>query len=221
MFSIFVSIHSSYYEVKDMDYSKYIKKILKDLETTDFVYSKDIPNISLYMDQVTTFMDDNLGRMKRRDDDKILTKTMINNYSKNHILPPPVKKKYTTNHMMMLIFIYYFKHVLSITDIQKLLSPIIDKLEADDKFSLDTFYDTLLNVQKDEFKFFKEHIENTINIARNTFEDSDSDDKDILELFSIIHFLTLQATAQKYVAEKLIDQFFKKPPEKSKEKNKS
>ncbi len=204
-----------------MDYSKYIKKILKDLETADSVYSKDIPNISLYMDQVTTFMDDSLGRMKRREDDKILTKTMINNYSKNHILPPPIKKKYTPDHMMMLIFIYYFKHVLSITDIQKLLTPIIDKLETDDNFSLDSFYDTLLNVQNEEFKFFKDHIDNTINIARNTFKDSDSDDTDILELFSIVHLLTLQATAQKYVIEKLIDQFFNKTPEKAKEKNKS
>lgn len=204
-----------------MDYSKYIKKIIKDLETTDYVYSKDIPNISLYMDQVTTFMEDNLGRMKRKEHDNILTKTMINNYSKNHILPPPIKKKYTPDHMMMLIFIYYFKHVLSITDIQKLLSPIIHKIESDDQFSLDTFYDTLLNIQKDEFDDFKEHIDNTIHIARNKIEDLDTEDKDILELFSIIHLLTLQAAAQKHIAEKLIDQFFKKPSEKAKEKNKS
>lgn len=197
-----------------MDYSKYIKKILKDLESTEYVYSKDIPNISLYMDQVTTFMDDNLGRIKRREEDKILTKTMINNYSKNHILPPPVKKKYTPDHMMMLIFIYYFKHVLSITDIQKLLSPIIDKMERDADFSFEEFYDTLVDVQKDEFKIFKEHIDNTIKIAQNTFQESEMENKDVLELFSIVYLLTLQATAQKYVAEKLIDQFFKKPNEK-------
>ena len=50
------------------------------------------PNIDLYMDQVTTFMEDNLASTKRHEDDKILTKTMINNYAKNKLLPPPEKK---------------------------------------------------------------------------------------------------------------------------------
>ena len=192
-----------------MNYLMYMKKLLNYLENMDHVYSKDIPNISLYMDQVTTFMDENLGSLKRRDDDKILTKTMINNYSKNHILPPPIKKKYSRDHMIMLIFIYYSKHVLSITDIQKLLSPIKDMLENNPDFSIEEFYDKLLNVQKDEFKLFKQHIEKTIEVAANTFKDSDEENKDILELFNIIYLLTLQATAQKHLTQKLIDRYFK------------
>lgn len=200
-----------------MNYAAYIKKILVDFEKVDYVHSKDIPNISLYMDQVTTFMDDNLGCLKRREDDKILTKTMINNYSKNQILPPPIKKKYTHDHMIMLIFIYYFKHVLSITDIQKLLSPIKDMLEDDSDFCLEEFYDTLLSVQKDEYKLFQEHVENTIKVATNAFKDSNSKNKDVLELFNIIHLLTVQATAQKYLAEKLIDRFFQPKPDQSKD----
>lgn len=205
-----------------MNYSTYMKKLLNQLENMDHVYSKDIPNISLYMDQVTTFMDDNLGSLKRRDEDKILTKTMINNYSKNHILPPPVKKKYSPDHMIMLIFIYYSKHVLSITDIQKLLSPIKDMLENNSDFSLEEFYDKLLNVQKDEFKLFKKHIESTIEVAVNTFKDSDIEgkDKDMLELFNIIYLLTLQATAQKHLAEKLIDRYFKQSPDPKENKGK-
>ena len=46
----------------------------------------DIPNIDLYMDQVTTFMEKELASSKRHEDDKILTKTMINNYAKNNLL---------------------------------------------------------------------------------------------------------------------------------------
>ncbi|QUH28161.1 DUF1836 domain-containing protein [Vallitalea guaymasensis] len=205
-----------------MNYLTYMKKLLNQLENMDHVYSKDIPNISLYMDQVTTFMDDNLGSLKRRDEDKILTKTMINNYSKNHILPPPIKKKYSPDHMIMLIFIYYSKHVLSITDIQKLLSPIKDMLENNSDFSLEEFYDKLLNVQKDEFKLFKQHIENTIEVAVNTFKDSDIEgkDKDMLELFNIIYLLTLQATAQKHLAEKLIDRYFKQSSDPKENKGK-
>ena len=40
-------------------------------------------------------MESHLSASKRHADDKILTKTMINNYAKNDLLPPPVKKKYT------------------------------------------------------------------------------------------------------------------------------
>ena len=42
-----------------------------------------------------------------KGEDKILTKTMINNYAKNDLLPPPAKKKYSKDHMISLLLIYY------------------------------------------------------------------------------------------------------------------
>ena len=90
-----------------------IMDIISKLRDIDYINPEDIPNIDLYMDQVTTFMDARLASCKRSDDDKILTKTMINNYTKNNLLPPPEKKKYSKEHMFLLIFLYYFKNVLS------------------------------------------------------------------------------------------------------------
>ena len=70
----------------------------------------ELPKLELYMDQVTTFMDERLKSTARYPgEDKILTKTMINNYAKNDLLPPPVRKKYSKEHVLLLIFIYYFK----------------------------------------------------------------------------------------------------------------
>ena len=77
------------------------------LENLSHVKADEIPDIDLYMDQVTTFMDSHLKDMRRHPGDKVLTKTMINNYAKNNLLPPPVKKKYSKDHMLMLVFIYY------------------------------------------------------------------------------------------------------------------
>ena len=77
------------------------------IDKLDYIDPETIPNIDLYMDQVTTFMDSNLQDSKRRSQDKILTKTMINNYAKNNLLPPPIRKKYSKDHILMLIFIYY------------------------------------------------------------------------------------------------------------------
>ena len=104
-----------------------LKSILEHISGMDYIKPEDLPNIDLYMDQVTTFMEDQLASTKRHDDDKILTKTMINNYAKNNLLPSPEKKRYSKDHLLMLIFIYYFKNILSITDIQKLLGPITAK----------------------------------------------------------------------------------------------
>ena len=108
-----------------------LNSILESISRIDYIHPEDIPNIDLYMDQVTTFMDAQLASTKRYHEDKILTKTMINNYAKNNLLPPPVKKKYTKEHVLVLIFIYYFKNILSIKDIETLLKPITDKAFSD------------------------------------------------------------------------------------------
>ena len=90
-----------------------LAKILDDLSRLDHIKPSDLPNIDLYMDQVTTFMDSQLESSKRYPEDKILTKTMINNYAKNHLLPSPEKKRYSQEHMLLLIFIYYFKSIIT------------------------------------------------------------------------------------------------------------
>ena len=109
-------------DTKDM-----LNSILASISRIDYIKPEEIPGIDLYMDQVTTFMESHLSASKRHADDKILTKTMINNYAKNDLLPPPVKKKYTKEHLLMLTFIYYFKNILSISDIQVLLGPLTEK----------------------------------------------------------------------------------------------
>ena len=103
-------------DTKDM-----LNSILSSISQIDYIKPEEIPNIDLYMDQVTTFMEKNLSSTKRYEEDKILTKTMINNYAKNNLLPPPVKKKYSKEHVLVMIFIYYFKNILSIKDIETLL----------------------------------------------------------------------------------------------------
>ena len=64
-----------------------IGSILESISRIDYIKPEDIPNINLYMDQVTTFMEEQLASSKRYPEDKILTKTMINNYAKNNLLP--------------------------------------------------------------------------------------------------------------------------------------
>ena len=81
-----------------------LNSILASLDRIDHIRPEDIPGIDLYVDQVTTFISSRLQHTTRNPEgDKILTKTMINNYAKNRLLPPPEKKRYSREHMLILI----------------------------------------------------------------------------------------------------------------------
>ena len=72
------------------DIKELMSGILKDMSALNYIKPGDVPNINLYMDQVTTFMYEHLHDTKRTTDDKVLTKTLINNYAKINQLPSPV-----------------------------------------------------------------------------------------------------------------------------------
>ena len=120
------------------------------IEKIHLIKAEDIPNIDLYMDQVLTFMDRKLrSAVRPQTEDRVLTKTMINNYAKNHLLPSPEKKKYTKEHIMVLMFIYYFKNILSIGDIQSILNPLTERYFAAGKeLDLEKIYEEVFSLEK-------------------------------------------------------------------------
>ena len=81
---------------------------MKRVDQLTYIRTEEIPNIEQYMDQVLTIMNERLRHTTRNpEEDKILTKTMINNYAKSDLLPPPNRKKYSKDHILLLLFIYY------------------------------------------------------------------------------------------------------------------
>ncbi len=196
-----------------IDTNDMLNSILSSLSRIDYIKPGDIPNIPLYMDQVTTFMDAQLSASKRYESDKILTKTMINNYAKNDLLPPPTKKKYSKEHLLLLVFIYYFKNLLTITDIQALLKPITDKYFQDsDSLTLEDIYNEVFRLEKSQIDVLKEDISNRYQLSRETFSDAPEEDQEFLKTFSFICLLSFDVYVKKQIIEKLIDQM--NPPQK-------
>ena len=148
-----------------------LNSIMESLDRITYVRYEDIPNIDLYMDQVTTFMDEKLQSTTRNPgEDKILTKTMINNYAKNDLLPPPIKKKYSKEHMMILIMIYYLKGILSFHDIQEVLDPITKKyFGSEESFNLEAVYKEAFNIEDIQKDAVKEDISENIKRAMTIF----------------------------------------------------
>lgn len=202
-----------------IDKQNLLESILESLSRIDYIKPEDVPGIDLYMDQVTTFMDSQLKSSKRYEDDKILTKTMINNYAKNHLLPPPDRKKYSREHMLLLIFIYYFKNILSINDIQNLLAPLTEQyFHTDRDFQLDRIYNEVFSLERGQVEVMKEDLIQKYSISEKTFEDAPDEEKDFLQLFSFICMLSFDVYVKKQVIEKLIDQL--PHPEKKENKKK-
>jgi len=189
-------------ETELKEFLKAITGIFKDI---DYIKSEDVPNIDLYMDQVTTFMDEQLEGCKRHEDDKILTKTMINNYAKNNLLPSPEKKKYSKNHMLTLLFIYYFKNILSISDIQSILNPITDKYFGDGEFNMEDVYDEIFRIEDIEAGKFLKDITKKYKQAQQTFEGFPEEDQQMLHTYSFVCMLSFDVYVKKMIIEKIID----------------
>ena len=186
-----------------------LNSIIESLGRIQHVELDDIPNIDLYMDQVTTFMEKKLKSTTRNPkEDKILTKTMINNYAKNDLLPPPVKKKHSKDHMILLIFIYYYKGILSIGDIQTLLKPLTEKyFHTGGESGLSSVYEEVFSLENDEIDDLKDSIIRKFNISRDTFKDAPPEDQEFLQLFSFISMLSYDVYVKKLLIEKMIDAF--------------
>ena len=192
-----------------IDNSNLINSILESLDRVQHVKVEDIPNIDLYMDQVTTFMESHLkSSLRNPDEDKILTKTMINNYAKNDLLPPPVKKKYSREHIIMLIFIYYYKGILSINDIQELMGPITDKyFQSSEGINLGAIYEEVFSLENKQVDIMKEDIVTKFKMAQTTFEETEGEDKEMLQMFSFICLLSFDVYLKKLMIEKILDNY--------------
>ena len=202
-----------------IDAKDLLNSILASIARIDYVKPEDIPNIDLYMDQVTTFMDEHLQASKRHEDDKVLTKTMINNYAKNHLLPSPEKKKYSKEHVLLLIFIYYFKNLISIKDIETLLEPITKKYfqnEDKDGLNLKDIYEEVFELENERIDATSKDIAKAYTQAMGTFTDLPESEQEYLQFFAFICSLSFDLYVKKMIIEKLIDQL----PEPKHEKKK-
>ena len=179
-----------------------INQVLEEIESFNI---DDIPNIDLYMDQVTTYLNGKFNTSKRHDDDKLLTKTMINNYAKSRLLPPPEKKKYSKDHMIIIILIFFFKNVISINDIQTIVTPLLKDYYNNDDIpnSLEDVTNAFLNhVQKSDLI---EPLIKEFKNSQNIFGDLESSDRESIETIGLIATLSYDMYIRKRLIEKLID----------------
>ena len=188
------------------DIPSVIEEVFKCYTDGSYIKASMLPDLDLYVDQITTFLTRHLAKTIRFEDDKIMTKTMINNYTKNHLLPPPDKKKYSRDHILLMIFIYYFKNFLPISDIKTILAPLTQKyIHKDADLNLEAIYTTLFSKEDTFVQEVLENVMKQFHMSADLFPDAPKADQASLREFTFICMLSLDIYLKKQLIEAILD----------------
>lgn len=185
-----------------------IKEEFKGLNLNNQLELDEIPEIDLYMDQVIQLFDGKFNDSKRNEEDKALTKTMINNYAKGKLLMSVKNKKYSKEHLILMSLIYNLKGSLSINDIKSSLDIIVKTLDNDEEYPIRNLYKAYLDIYKKDYKLVEESLEEKIKEIEEIFEGKDFDEFEFNFLL-MSSFINMSNMYRK-MGEKLIDNYFNK-----------
>ena len=160
--------------------------------------SEEIPAIDLYVDQILNLVSECLKKGSERYNDRQLTKTMVNNYSKEGLITPIKGKKYDKEQILQILMIYSLKSTISIGEIKRLIDAMYDT-ENFDVDKLTRMYDRHLEIKDAD----REQVTDVVDgiIERNELDVSDD-----LDYISLILALTAFSAHLKNVAQAMIDE---------------
>ncbi|MBP3041503.1 DUF1836 domain-containing protein [Bacillaceae bacterium Marseille-Q3522] len=190
-----------------------IEKILSALQLEKNIRLEDIPSIDLYMDQVIQLFEAKFHHSTRNSQEKVLTKTMINNYAKGKLFIPIKNKKYSKEHLILISLIYQLKGALSMHDIKETLAGINNRIETGN-FSLDAFYKSYEHIFNDNVEHFQGDVlaqEKNIREEVTRLNEEHSED---LEQILLIASLVQLSNFYRRIAEKLVDGMVERREEK-------
>ena len=174
------------------------QELLYQIENQGDLKSQDVPNIDLYMDQIMSLFDVYLSDHKRNEDDKLLTKTMINNYSKVGLLKPIKGKKYSKDHILQMLLIYSLKNTITLPEIKTILEPYHEHTNQ-----IEPIYDEFLTMKKDVSHIITESIVHYINTKQMELNNQN-------DLTLMLLLLCTSSNQLKSIVESTLDQITEK-----------
>jgi Domain of unknown function (DUF1836) len=182
-----------------------LDKLIDNLYLDEIIELDEIPELDLYMDQVIQLFENKYNKTLRTEEDKVLTKTMINNYAKDKIFMPIKNKKYSKEHLILISLIYELKGSLSISDIKKVLTPIVSTLNNNEEYDIRSLYRDYTEVYGEDVNLFKESAADRLKYI----EDKLKIEKGILDGFNrkliLLSSLVNMSNFYRRLAEKVVD----------------
>lgn len=198
-----------------MRYEEFVKQTVEEFVEGGVIDPSAFPDMELYMDQAVAFMNKYLAVYKENPADTkelVMTKTMIGNYAKHNMIPRPRNKRYTREHLVLLTLIFYLKGTFQMEEIEQLMKPLIDNYnsEFDEKYDFLGLYKSIVEIYAQEQHMLLEQVGEDLEKIKKSLSDSEMADDDMSELFMLIVNLSLKADAQKFLAQKLMNEYFMK-----------
>jgi len=157
---------------------------------------KEIPDLGLYMEQVTALMQVYLDYLPPElKDEQFITAATINNYVRIKVMPEPVKRRYYRVHIAYLIIILTLKHSLSIALIQKIIPMGLSEQEVRELYT-----DYVASHRKTARHF----IEQTRMLAGPILEHAETTDMSVHSPEALIIINAIMGGFTRLLAEKLL-----------------
>lgn len=173
--------------------------------------SCEIPTIDLYVDQILNLVTEKLHEGSVRYHDRQLTKTMINNYSKDGLITPVKGKKYTKEQIVQMLTIYTLKSTLSIGEIKRILNGAYEMPDFDGA-QLAKLYDRHIDIKAENRKMAMETLDRIVE--RETLNVDDT-----LDYLTAIGALISLSAQLKQMAQAMLDERFPEPVEPEEDKD--
>ena len=191
-----------------------IDNFINSQKNSNNINLNDFPELDLYMDQVMQVFEKRLAYTKRYETDKVLTKTMINNYAKDNLLINIKNKKYSKNHLILMGLIYNLKGSLSLTDIKTLLTPMVNDLNSGEDYPLYDVYQSFLDIYDSNLEELKNLSTTIQENTLNTIKSKNSSLGKYEENFLLVCAFVEMSNLFRRISEKIIDECFENPKEK-------
>lgn len=190
-------------------------RIAEDAVREEELTSADIPAIDLYVDQILNLVSEKQKTSSERYHDRQLTKTMINNYSKDGLITPVKGKKYNKEQILQILTIYTLKQTLSIGEIKRLLDGAYAHKSFGEK-ELTALYDRHMEIKRENRAL-------SLQILDDLMMEKQLDAEDEGDFVLIVGALLSLSAFLRQTAQAMIDVQYPQPVEeekKEKEKDK-
>jgi|SRR5690625_2534530 len=181
-----------------------IHDMIKDIHLDTHLSLEEIPDLELYMDQVIQLFEKKFAETKRNEEEKVLTKTMINNYAKGKLFFPIKNKRYSKEHVILISMIYQMKSSLSIQDVKQTLDRLNEKID-EDSFSVQELYEKYIHLVEANNDIFEEAVETHTEQIADKVQELKDDESAYLEQLLLIASFTMMSNFYRKAAEKLVD----------------
>jgi hypothetical protein len=191
-----------------MRYEQFAEKLALEYQKKGLADGKSVPEIDLYIDQMVSCLNTELS-LYAKDGEGPITKGIVSNYTKHKMIPGPEGKRYTKDHCIFMLLVYYLKGCFSMDQVQRLMKPILSNYDSawDDNVDMQAYYKEILAAVRKSEEDFSERLQERILANKKFLADRGSDD-DISELILLITMLIMRSNEERYMAEKLLDEYF-------------